>query len=160
MNVRCFICGVQKYIFFFILQNLFSTFLIFFENKPFPSPHILSCNLNELSEIFICGWQKYILFSSPQNLFSTFLLFFENNFPTPLHTLNSIKQRATKVILFLLQPKKVSYIIGNYSSFSSFYTANTHVLKYIFLSNNHLLIDLRTVIYSLDIYRKVSNYKG
>ena len=34
MNVRYFFCGVQKYIFFFIPQNLFSTFLTFFENNP------------------------------------------------------------------------------------------------------------------------------
>jgi hypothetical protein len=32
MNVRCFICGVQKYITFSTLPNLFSTFFIFFEN--------------------------------------------------------------------------------------------------------------------------------
>lgn len=108
MNVRCFICGVQKYIFFFILQNLFSFFLFFFENNFLHQlPHILALILMNYP-LFFCGWQKYIFFSSPQNLFSTFLFFFENIFSPPIHSFHSLKQRATKVILFLLLPNKVS----------------------------------------------------
>ena len=112
MNVRCFICGVQKYIFFFIPQNLFSTFLIFFENKSFPpSSHTIPLILMNYPLFSFAGRKNIYSFLPNKIYFHLFENIFENNFSTPLYSLDSLKQRATKVMLFFKSKKLFNIII-------------------------------------------------
>ena len=122
MNVRCFICGVQKYIFFFIPQNLFSTFLIFFENKSFPpSSHTIPLILMNYP-LFSFAGRKNIYSFLPNKIY---FHLFENIFTKDYILLKLSQTTGDKSNAFFKSKKLFNIIIWVISILISLDKANT-----------------------------------